>query len=164
MENTPVSQTWWDPHSTGKISPKFVPGERKTLKPHWIFWIENNENKYPQLYKIKGILIPSGIFVLNFIPAGYEISTGSVRQGCWKCLRFFCLHHYLYLFFYTYAVNTNEIKTLSMKELASHVPEFYLSNLGNFTCEGFVSSNSKIIHNTPVSCTCRWDSSKILPW
>ena len=32
-------------------------------------------------YKIKGIFIPTGIFVLNFIPAGYEISTGSVRQG-----------------------------------------------------------------------------------
>ena len=35
-------------------------------------------------YEIKGIFIPTGIFVLNFIPVGYDISTRSVRQGCLK--------------------------------------------------------------------------------
>ena len=30
--HTPVSQTQWNPRPTGKISPKFVPGEKKPLK------------------------------------------------------------------------------------------------------------------------------------
>ena len=36
-------------------------------------------------------------------------------------------------------VDTMSIETPSMKKLASHVPEFYMANIGNFTCEGFVS-------------------------
>ena len=27
-----------------------------------------------------------------------------------------------------------------MQELASEVPEYYMANIGNFTCEGFVST------------------------
>ena len=82
-------------------------------------------------------------------------------QNVWD----FSVYIIIFIFFFTHmnntTVNTNEIKILSMKELAPHVPEFYMSNIGNFTCEGFVSNR---IHNTTVSCTCRWDSSKILPW
>ena len=49
---------------------------------------------------------------------------------------------FIYLFFFTrmnIEVDTMSIETPSMKKLASHVPEFYMANIGNFTCEGFVS-------------------------
>ena len=103
---TPVSQTRWDPRPTGKISPKFVPGGRKLLKfcPHWEkwsitiptvkFWSEFavptgflDWKQWKQIspgIKLKRFFIPTWIFALNLIPTGYEISTGSMRQGCFK--------------------------------------------------------------------------------
>ena len=47
-------------------------------------------------YKIKGIFIPTGIFLLNFIPADYKFSTGSVivrGQGSERWHRMYMYKH-----------------------------------------------------------------------
>ena len=110
--NTPVSQTRWDPRPTGKISPKFVPCERKPLKfrplwekwsitiptvnfwsefavPTWFFGLKIMKINIPS-YKIKRI-IPTGIFVLNLSPLAMKFPPGQWYRlsliHIWRCRR-----------------------------------------------------------------------------
>ena len=60
---TPVSQTRWDPHTTGKISPKFVPSRRQPLKlrPHW----ENWRITIPTVNFWSGFAVPTAFYGLK---------------------------------------------------------------------------------------------------
>ena len=94
--------TQWDPRPHWKNKPRIRPRWRKALQnlSHWEKWsitiptvkfwskfaaptgffgLKTMEINILS-YEIKGIFIPTGIFVLNFIPVGDKISTGSVRQ------------------------------------------------------------------------------------
>ena len=72
---TPVSQTRWDPLPTGKISRKFVPGEKNTLKfhPHWKTTLNTEPNWKKHLncgnpHKKQGIYRPRWHLSPSFYP------------------------------------------------------------------------------------------------
>ena len=72
---TPVSQTRWDPHPTDKIF------GLDFAVPTGFFWIENNENKYPSVIKLKEFSTSTGKFFLNLSPLAMKLPSGQ-RQEC----------------------------------------------------------------------------------
>ena len=80
-----------------KNEPKIRPRWMKPLKfrPYWAKWsITISTVKFWSEFAVPaGFYMPTGMFVLYFIPTGNEISTGSMRQGCIvKKVHFHCIN------------------------------------------------------------------------